>query len=209
MPERLERFDEIIADRLAHMHVVLEDVYQAHNASAVIRSADCFGVQHVHFIENRNKYKISGEVALGASQWVSIHRHSSTRAALQQLKSEGYRIAVTSPHKNGRSPEDFDVREKFALVFGTEKQGISEEAADVADAFVTIPMMGFTESFNISVCAALCMYDLTRRIRREVPQPGLAESEKSAVYLEWLLKTIKRSDLLVKDFLKRGAGLSA
>lgn len=209
MPERLERFDQILDQRLAHMHIVLEDVYQAHNASAVIRSADCFGVQHVHFIENRNRYKISGEVALGASQWVTIHRHTNTRAALQQLMNDGFRIAVTSPHNNGRATENFDVREKFALVFGTEKEGISKEGLSMADAFITIPMRGFTESFNISVCAALCMHDLTRRIRKEVPQARLTEAERSAVYLEWLLKTIKRSDLLVKDFLKREAGLSA
>jgi tRNA (guanosine-2'-O-)-methyltransferase len=206
--DRLDRFDQIAARRLGHMHIALEDVYQAHNASAVIRSADCFGVQHVHFIENRNKYKISGEVALGASQWVSIHRHTGTRPALQQMRGQGYRIVVTSPHKNDQTLEELDVREKFVLVFGTEKDGVTPEGMELADSFVKIPMMGFTESFNISVCAAICMYELTGRIRQQVPHPGLGGDEKTGIYLDWLLKSIKRSDLLVKDFIKKHPGLS-
>ncbi len=75
--ERKKRFHEILNQRIGHMHVVLEDIYQAHNASAVVRSADCFGIQHVHFIEDRNRYKVSEDVALGASQWVNIHRHNN------------------------------------------------------------------------------------------------------------------------------------
>lgn len=185
------------------MHIVLEDVYQAHNASAVVRSADCFGVQYVHFIENRNKYKISDDVALGASQWVNIQRHKDTKEALTGLKQRGFRIVATSPHKNDKTIFDFDVREKFALVFGTEKEGITSDVVKTADEFVKIPVMGFTESFNISVCAALCMQELTHKIRKEVKEAYLTNEEKESIYLDWLLKSIKRSDLFVKDFLKK------
>jgi tRNA (guanosine-2'-O-)-methyltransferase len=201
--ERKTRFDEVLSNRLNHMHIVLEDVYQAHNASAVIRSADCFGVQYVHFIENRNKYKISGDVALGASQWVNIQRHKDTKEALTGLKQQGFRIVATSPHKNDKTIFDLDVKERFALVFGTEKEGITSDVVNIADEFVKIPMMGFTESFNISVCAALCMQELTHKIRKEVKEAYLANEEKESIYLDWLLKSIKRSDLLVKDFLKK------
>ena len=206
--ERLQRFEEVISNRTNHMCVVLEDVYQAHNASAVVRSADCFGVQQVHFIENRNRYKISGDVALGASQWVNIERHKDTREALTMLKKRGYKIVATSPHKNDKSIYDFDITQKFALVFGTEKEGITSDVEEMADEFVKIPMMGFTESFNISVCAALCMHELTRKIRQEISEPGLSAPEKERVYLEWLLKTIKRSDLIVSDFLNKNPDIS-
>jgi len=206
--ERLSRFDEIISNRINHMCIVLEDVYQAHNASAVVRSADCFGVQQVHFIENRNRYKISGDVALGASQWVNIERHTSTKEALAGLKSKGYKIVATSPHKNDQNIYEFYLTQKFALVFGTEKEGITSDVIEMADQFVKIPMMGFTESFNISVCAALCMHELSRKIRVEVKDPGLSQSEKEQVYLDWLLKSIKRSDLIVRDFIKKNPNIS-
>lgn len=206
--ERRERFRQVIDQRIAHMQIVLEDVYQAHNASAVIRSADCFGVQHVHFIENRNRYKISGEVALGASQWVTIHRHAGTRQALQDLRCQGFRIVATSPHAQDKTLADFDVREKFVLVFGTEKEGLSPDGMQLADEYVRIPMMGFTESFNISVCAAICMYELSGKIRKQLPDAFLGEAEKRSVYFDWLLRSVKSSDLIVKDFLKKHPGLS-
>ncbi len=201
--ERMSRFNEVLSNRIKHMHILLEDVYQAHNASAVVRSADCFSVQYVHFVEDRNKYKISGDVALGASQWVNINRHKSTREALSHLKMQGFKIVATTPHKEDKTLFDLDLQEKFVLVFGTEKEGITSEVMDAADEFVKIPMMGFTESFNISVCAALCMHELTHRIREEVKEPYLSDEEKEAIYLDWLLRSIKRSDLLVKEFLKK------
>lgn len=201
--ERKQRFDEVIAQRTGHMQVVIEDVYQAHNASAVVRSADCFGIQYLHFIENRNRYKISGDVALGASQWVNVSRHKSTQESLKQLKNQGFKIVATTPHRHEKTLYDLDVKNKFALVFGTEKEGITSEVMDMADEFIKIPMYGFTESFNISVCAALCMHELSHRIRTEVKNYGLPEEEKETIYLQWLLASIKRSDLVLKDFMKQ------
>ena len=101
---RLKKFDDIINERTRHITVVLEDIYQAHNASAVLRSCDCFGIQDVHFIESRNKYKISTDVDMGASSWLSIHRHSekennNTISCLLSLKSRGYKIVATTPHE--------------------------------------------------------------------------------------------------------------
>ncbi|MGZ3866353.1 MAG: TrmH family RNA methyltransferase [Bacteroidia bacterium] len=201
--ERKKRFNDILKERLEHMHVVLEDVYQAHNASAVVRSADCFGIQNLHFIENKNKYKVSEEVALGASQWVNIHRHKNTTEALHQLKKQGFKIVATTPHTKDKTIYELDVTQKFALVFGTEQEGISKEVLDVADEFVKIPMYGFTESFNISVSAALCMHELSHRIREQVKDPYLAEEEKSIVYFDWQKQSIKKPDLLIADFLKK------
>jgi len=203
--ERLKRFDEVLAERISHMHIVLEDIYQEHNASAVLRSVDCFGIQNVHFIETRNFYKVSDDVALGASQWLNIHRHKNTKETLSELKSQGFKIVATTPHKNDKTIYDFDVTQKFALVFGTEKEGISQDIFDMADEFVKIPMYGFTESFNISVCAAMCMNEFSNKIRKEIINPYLAEEEKQTIYIEWLKKSIKKCDLIIKDFIAKNA----
>jgi len=203
--KRRERLKQVLSQRSAHMRIVLENVFQSHNSSAVLRSCDCFGVQHVHFIENNNHLRISDDVALGSSNWLSIHRHkngeNNTLEALAALKKEGYKIVATSPHKNDYTLNELPVGDKFALVFGTELEGISEDVMKEADAFVSIPMHGFTESFNISVSAAICMYELSRRIRETVPNYGLTEEEKTKVYFDWLKNTVQKSDALIADFL--------
>ncbi|MBS1646512.1 MAG: RNA methyltransferase [Bacteroidetes bacterium] len=200
---RLQRFEEVLEQRIGHMHIVLEDIYQAHNASAVLRSVDCFGIQNVHLIENKNHYKVSDDVALGASQWLSIHRHKNTKATLQAFKQQDYKIAATTPHQNDKTIYDFDISQKFMLVFGTEKEGISNEVLEAADEFIKIPMYGFTESFNISVCAAMCMNEFSNKIRKQVPNPYLSEDEKQDIYIQWLLQSIRKSEVVLKDFLKK------
>ena len=203
--KRKTRFDEVIAQRMHHLRIVLENVYQGHNASAVLRSCESFGIQDVHFIENRNRLKISDDVAMGSSNWLNIHRHSksdnNTVEAIMHLKKLGYRIVATTPHKNDCTIDKLPVDKKLALVFGTEIDGISQDVFDHADEFVKIPMYGFTESFNVSVCAALCMYELTTRIRKEVPDYLLSEQEKLDVYFEWLKNSVEHSGALIENYL--------
>jgi tRNA (guanosine-2'-O-)-methyltransferase len=205
--KRKARFDAVIAHRMQHLRIVLENVYQAHNASAVLRSCESFGIQHVHFIENGNHLKISDDVAMGSSNWLSIHRHNrsanNTIDAISELKKMGYRIVATSPHKNDCTIDQLPVDKKLALLFGTEIDGISQDVFEHADEFVKIPMYGFTESFNISVCAALCMYELTTRIRKEVGNYLLSEEEKTAVYFDWLRNSVEKSDALIRDYIDR------
>jgi tRNA (guanosine-2'-O-)-methyltransferase len=204
---RKERLQTVLNERMRHMTVVLEDVYQAHNASAVLRSCDCFGVQDVYFIENRNKFKISEEVSMGSNQWLSIRKYNkeenNTAGCLRDLKSKGYRIVATTPHKNDKVISELDVTKPFALVFGTEIDGISPTVFEMADEFVKIPMHGFTESFNISVCAALSMYELSTRIRKQAISYQLPEKEKEEIYLEWLKASVGSSELIIKDFLAK------
>lgn len=203
---RLEKFKKVLDLRTNHMQIVLENVYQAHNASAVLRSADCFGVQYVHAIESKHTYKVSEDVAMGSSNWITLKRYNgeqnNTLNCLQKLKSEGFRIIATTPHKNDCNIDQLNINKKFALVFGTEQEGISEDVFSYADEFVKIPMYGFTESFNISVSAALCMYELTSRIRsaNEINWQ-LSPSEKEETYLNWLRNSVKNSDLIEKRFL--------
>lgn len=204
---RKQRLHDVLQERMRHMTVVLEDVYQAHNASAVLRSCDCFGVQDVHFIENRNNFKISEDVSMGSTQWLSIYKYrekeNNTKKCLQDLKNKGYRIVATTPHKDDCTISELDVTKPFALVFGTEIDGITQDVFEVADEFVKIPMYGFTESFNISVSAALCMYELTTRIRKQNISYQLSEKEKEEIYLEWLKASISKPDLIIKDFYNK------
>lgn len=205
---RQNRFQEVLKERSKHLRVVLEDVYQAHNASAVLRSCDCFGVQYVDFIENRNSYKISDDVAMGSSNWLSIKRHNNpdnnnTINCLNELKQQGYKIIATTPHKDDYNIYDLPVDEKMALVFGTEIDGITQDVYNAADGFVKIPMYGFTESFNISVCAALCMYEITKRIRENGISFHLNDDEKTDVHLNWLKNSISKSDLIIEEYLKK------
>jgi tRNA (guanosine-2'-O-)-methyltransferase len=205
-PRRKERFDQVMKHRMNHLQIVVEDLYQAHNASAVLRSCDCFGVQYVHFIENKNTMKVNNEIALGAESWVSIQRYNSeennTRSCLQKLKNEGFRIVATTPHTKDVTIDKIPVDKKIALVFGTEIDGITKDVEEMADEFVKIPMYGFTESFNISVSAALCMYELTTRIRQTVKNYHLSEEERTEIYLDWLMNSIEKSDSIVKRYLE-------
>jgi tRNA (guanosine-2'-O-)-methyltransferase len=202
---RKQRLQDILAERMRHMCVVLEDVYQAHNASAVLRSCDCFGVQDIHFIENKHKFKISEEVSMGSTQWLTIKKYNSeeknnTKHCLQELKNKGYRIVATTPHKNDTTIAELDITKPFALVFGTEITGITEDVMEMADDFVKIPMYGFTESFNISVSAALCMYELTTRIRKSGINYKLSEKEKEEIYFDWIKASINKVDLIIQDY---------
>jgi tRNA (guanosine-2'-O-)-methyltransferase len=201
---RLGRLKEVLEERTNHLTLVLEDVYQTHNFSAVLRSADIFGIQSINFIENRNKYKISEDVSMGSTQWLTLnrfqHHENNTLACLTDLKAKGYKIVATSLHKNSVSLQELDISKPAALVFGTELTGISKDVEDMADEFVKLPMYGFTESFNISVCAALVMYELRQKLQKEVPDYGLNEAEKEDIYIDWLKASIRKHDLIIKEF---------
>lgn len=198
---RLAKMKAVLSRRTRHLTIVLEDIYQSHNASAVIRSCDCFGVQDVHIIENRNKYTVNPDVALGASKWLSLKKYDAqdlnTTACLAKLKEQGYQLIATTPHKDDCLLEELPLQQKTALLFGTEMQGLTPEAISMADGFTKIPMAGFTESFNISVSVAICLYHLTTKIRQNIQNWELSEDEKLDVMLEWLMQSVKNAEGLV------------
>lgn len=210
-PRRLALFDRIINRRTRYITVVLEDIYQPHNASAVLRSCECFGVQNVHIIENRNRYRVNPDVALGSSQWLSLKKYhgteNNTQDALAELKKTGYRLVATVPRKrNSKSLDEFSLEEgKAAILFGTEMKGLSCEALNMSDEFLYIPMVGFTESLNISVSVAVILYQLTRKLRMSDLSWELSEEEKTGIKLAWLKQTVKKSDLLIERFLKENS----
>ncbi|WP_319273442.1 RNA methyltransferase [uncultured Draconibacterium sp.] len=205
-PNRLELFNKALNMRTRHITVVLEDIYQKQNASAVLRTCDCFGIQDVHIIEDRNEFQVNREIAMGASKWLSLHKYNSQEHnaldTIQSLKKQGYRIVATTPHTNDQELQDFDITKgKTALVFGSELPGITETIMQEADEFLKIPMYGFTESFNISVSAAIILHHLTMRMRDSKNLDWqLSDAEKNELKMEWIRKTIKRSELIEKRF---------
>ncbi len=207
-PERWGLFQKVIANRTNYLTIALEDIFQAQNASAVLRSCDCFGIQNVHIIENRNKFAVDTEVAMGASKWLNIHKYDKEKQnsleAIRNLKKQGYRIVATTPHEGNINLEDFDLAKgKAAFFFGTELTGITDVVKQEADEFVKIPMYGFTESFNISVSAALCLHYLSHQLRfHSNINWQLSEEDKNGVLLEWLRRTIKSAPLLEERFNK-------
>ncbi len=196
-------FDRLAPLRTRHISVVLEDIYQSHNASAVLRSCDCFGVQDVHVVENRNAFNPAGDVAVGSSKWVDYYRYPTIQEAYAELHRKGYRIVATLPHENDQMIGDLDISQPTALVFGTELTGLTGDAIDGADAYVKIPMYGFTESFNISVCAALSLFCLTERMRRSDIHWQLNDDELLDLKLHWAMQAIRDGEQVVRQLMDR------
>ena len=197
-------FDRLAQHRTRHIAVVLEDIYQSHNASAVLRSCDCFGVQDVHVVENRNPFNPAGDVAVGSSKWVDYYKHGDIRQAYRHLHDKGYRIVATLPHENDTMIGDLDLSSPVALVFGTELTGLTSEAIDGADAYVKIPMYGFTESFNISVCAALSLFSTTERLRRSSDTSWqMSADEQLELKLYWSLQAIRDGENVLKNIVAK------
>ncbi|NJY62338.1 RNA methyltransferase [Salinimicrobium sp. CDJ15-81-2] len=196
---RKELFKKVISRRTNYFTVATQDVYQLHNTSAVIRSCDVFGVQNVHVVEEVNLKKIDREIAMGAQKWVDINRYTSTEDCIKKLRKKGYRIIATSPHK-GIMLQDFDISTPAALFFGRETEGLSEEVLEQADEFLQIPMVGFTESLNISVSAAIILQDVTARLRRSNTDWRLTEEEQILKRLDWTKKNLKNSAEIISRF---------
>ncbi len=193
-----EKFERIIQDRTKHVTVVLENIFQPHNTAAVLRSCDCFGVQDLHVIENSNTYAPNKEIDMGSSKWLTVNRYNqqeeNTVDCLNQLKQKGYKIIATTPHTDDCMIDELPIDEPVALLFGTEATGLTETAMKHADAFVRLPMYGFTESYNISVSVALALFSVTEKMRKaEGLNWQLSEAEQTQIKLAWAKKVVKHS----------------
>jgi tRNA (guanosine-2'-O-)-methyltransferase len=188
---RKEKFLKVLKDRTKHFTIAVEDVFQMHNTSAVMRSCEVFGIQELHVIEERYGKRIDKEIAMGAQKWVDISTYDSVTNCIDTLKNSGYQIIATTPHENDCLLEDFDISKPSALFFGTERDGLSEEILRRADGFLKIPMVGFTESLNISVSAAIIIQNLTNRLRNSDIDWQLTEEEILEKRLDWAKKSIK------------------
>lgn len=202
-----EMYDRIASQRTNHLTVVLENIHQEHNASAVLRSCDCFGIQNLHVIEKNNRYKVQRDIALGAGRWVDVFNYDQgeqpTRDCLLKLKDRGYKIVATTPHERDVTIHELPLDQPVALVFGTEKKGISKEVVELADEFVRIPMYGFTESFNISVSAALALNILRQRLEQSDLSWKLNDEEQTLLKIKWCKKILRSGDEMEEEFRRR------
>ncbi|WP_394758967.1 TrmH family RNA methyltransferase [Flavobacterium sp.] len=188
---RKEKFLKVLDNRTNHFTVAVEDVFQMHNTSAVMRSCEVFGIQELNVIEERYGKSIDKEIAMGAQKWVDINTFDSVSNCIETLKKKGYKIIATTPHENDCLLDDFDISKPSALFFGTERDGLSEEILQKADGFLKIPMVGFTESLNISVSAAIILQNLTERLRKTDVNWHLSEEEILVKRLAWAKNSIK------------------
>lgn len=202
-PARILRFQEVLAQRTNFITVAIEDVFQLHNTSAVIRSCDAFGVQEVHVVEDRFGKRMDKNIAMGAEQWVDIHRYNNTQSCMKTLREKGFQIIATSPHGESTDLMDFKISEPIALFFGTEKDGLSAEVLQNADGFLRIPMSGFSESLNISVAAAICLCHLTALVRTSGFAWNLTEKEIFEKRLDWTKKSIKNVEAIIGRYQSR------
>lgn len=198
--ERKQRFLQILEERTNYITVAIEDLYQLHNTSAVIRSCEVFGVQEAHVIEGRFGKRLDKNIAMGAQQWVDVHRYETTDDCIATLRSQGYRIIATTPHDDSCVLSDFIIQGKTAFLFGTELEGLSQKALAESDGFLKIPMSGFTESLNISVSAAIILQYLTTALRESHLPWTLSENEKLEKRLDWTKKSIKSIDAILARY---------
>lgn len=193
---RWDIMQKAIHERTRHITLVLEDIYQSHNAAAVLRSCDGFGIQDVHIIEKRNKLSLNKTtVAKGADKWLNFHYYNdpsqnNTQTCIKHLKSQGYAIAATTLGKNSIALEEIPLNQPLAIMIGTEKNGLSQDACSQADFFLEIPMYGFIQSYNLSVCAAIVLYTLITKLRNSQINWQLSENEKRDTLLLWLQRCI-------------------
>ena len=190
--ERFSLFRRTLASRTNYMTILAENTFHPHNAAALMRHCEAFGVQQMHTIETRCTFDPSRNISRGSDRWINLVRHQSTAEALAALKAEGYRLVATTPHRESCTPETFDVMKgKFALIFGTEHAGISDEAMEAADEYLRIPMCGMVESLNVSASAAILIYQLTQRIRSQVDGWALSEDEQRRLLYDWTHLSVK------------------
>ena len=203
--ERKQRFSEIISQRTNHFTVAMEDVFQMHNTSAVVRTCEVFGVQQAHSIEGRYGKRLDEKIAMGAQKWVDVFRYDDTQKCIDTLREKGYQIVATTPHKESYLLNDFDISKKSAFFFGTEKEGLSEKVLAQADTYLKIPMVGFTESLNISVAVAIVLQQLTDKLRRSNIKWQLTDEERYSVLEQWTKISVRN----VNDVIKRYNELNA
>ncbi|MFN5621496.1 MAG: TrmH family RNA methyltransferase [Flavobacteriales bacterium] len=196
-------FDTVLRERTRHVTLVMEDLYQAQNTSAIQRSAESFGIQDLHIIENKHTFTHHRRISKGSADWLTMHRYNdagsnNTEMCLNALKRAGYQIVVTALHEKTIALHEVDLSRKTAVLMGTELTGASESAMHMADVYMKIPTVGFTESLNVSVASAIIMQHLTHRMRQENRPWQLSENEKLQLKIEWAKRSIYWSKYIVE-----------
>ena len=208
--QRVKRIQDVLSWRTRYVTVAVEDLFQTQNISAVLRTCECYGLQDVHIMEGENEFQIHHAISMGAYKWLNRYHYNDetggTKGCIQNLKSKGYTVVATLPGEDSCFLQDLPIDTPTAFLFGTELKGLSEEAIQLADKKIKIPMYGFTESFNISNSVAIILSSFIEKLRSSGINFHLTEIEKEELHLEWLQKSVKCPQLIIEDFLK-GKGL--
>ena len=199
--ERLSKIKHFSKESSDFVFPVMEDVYQFRNAAAIVRSVEACGFHHVVALEEENVFNPNLKVTKGAETWVQVEKMPNNLDSLKEIKSRGYRILAVSPEKNATMLPDYEVKEPIALVFGTELEGVSDEILDFADETLAIPMFGFTKSFNVSVAAAICMYELKQKLMKSGIEYQLSDQKLLELKIRWAKNSIKSSEQILERFL--------
>ena len=199
---RKEGFLRVLQNRTKHFTIAMEDIFQLHNTSAVMRSCEVFGIQELNVIEQKFGKRIDTEIAMGAQKWVDVFRYNSVQSCMDEMRAKWYQIIATTPQDESCLLHEFDITKPAALFFGTERDGLSQEVLDQADGFLKIPMVGYTESLNISVSAAIIIQDITTRLRQSAINWHLTEDEILEKRLDWTRKTIKDIEFIERKYLE-------
>lgn len=204
LPERCERLYQVIQNRTRYIHVAVEDTESERNAGALFRTCDCFGIQEASVIEQKYDLRVAKMISKGAEKWLDIRQYQGARNmgvadCVHDLKSRGFTIVATTPHEPDIELPDFELQGKTAFFFGTEETGLSDEAIELADIKMGIPIYGFAESYNISVSAALILQNAVAQMRRKGLDWEMSEEEKLDLEIEWLKKALGRGSRAIYE----------
>lgn len=197
--QRLQRFQQVANSRLTNLTVVLAELHDLQNVNAVIRTAECCGLHELHVVESQTRMKRAKSIARGSYKWLKPTMHpEGLTPCLLDLKAKGFSIVAADLQPNAATPATLDISKPVALLMGQEKQGVAPEALALCDAVITIPNYGFTESYNVSVAAGICLYTLSNRMRQEGKAAGLPRAIQEQLLYNWVLKTVRAPELLYK-----------
>jgi tRNA (guanosine-2'-O-)-methyltransferase len=200
--ERLRKIEHFAPESSDFVLPVLEDVYQFRNAAAIVRSVEACGFHKVVALQEENNFEPNLKVTKGADTWVEVEKLPRNMESFQKIKDKGYKIVVVSLENNAKMLPEYEIIEPIALVFGTEMEGVSQEILDFADETLAIPMYGFTRSFNVSVAASLCMYELKQKLMKSGIDYKLNEEKLLRMKIRWAMNSIKSGKQILAKYQK-------
>lgn len=201
--ERLAKIEHYAPQSSDFILPVMEDVYQFRNAAAIVRSVEACGFHKIVALEKENIFDPNLKVTKGADTWVEVEKMPWQLDSVKEIKKRGYRIVAVSPENNATMLPDFQISEPVALIFGTEWQGVTEEILDFADETLAIPMYGFTRSFNVSVAASICMYELKQKLLHSGLDYLLSDEKQLRTKIRWAARSIPSGDEIMRHFLTK------
>jgi len=203
--DRISLLKEVLDQRTRYLTVVLDDIYYPQNASAILRTSECLGIQDLYAIEDKNKLKVNSDVVKGASKWINLRRYNEQdgrNECIEGLKQQDYKIVAMTISEDCIPLEQLPIDKKLALCFGCEETGLHKDIENKADYKVQIPITGFTQSYNVSVSAGISLYYLINRIKESRHNWQLNQEEKEKLLIDWLSKSTPTGNSLLEKYME-------